>query len=57
MVAIDAIVAVVWAAFLTLTTVVLTYFGFVVSGRQDLESHQIAEEAPSVVATDAQPVS
>ena len=57
MVAIDAIVAVVWAAFLTLTTVVLTYFGFVVSGRQDLESHKIAEEAPSVVATDAQPVS
>ena len=57
MVAIDAIVALIWAAFLTLITIVLTYFGFVVARRQDLESNPAGEDAPSVAAADAQPAS
>ena len=58
MVAIDALAAVIWAAYLTLMLVVLSYFGFVVGGRQDLESNRSTEEsARSAPSADVQSTS
>lgn len=42
---IETTVAYVWAIFMTLVTIVLSYFGIVVARRQDLESHRSAEES------------
>ena len=53
MVAIDALAAVIWAAYLTVMFVVLSYFGFVVGGRQDLASHRTTEESTTAVAADS----
>lgn len=52
---IEAIVALIWAVFLTLILVVLSYLGFVVGGRQDLESHRTPEGSTRAASsTDAQ---
>jgi len=58
MVAIDALAAVIWAAYLTLMLVVLSYFGFVVGGRQDLESNRsTGESTRSAPSADVQSTS
>ena len=53
MMPIDAIAAVIWAVFLSLVTVVLAYFGFVVADRQELAVDLQAEDAAEPRSPDA----
>jgi hypothetical protein len=53
---IDAIVALIWVVLLTPITIVLSYFGFVVGGRQDREPHRTARET-TASSSDAQSTS
>lgn len=50
---IDAIVAIVWAVFLVLITLVLSYFGFVVARRQDREVEPATEDAATAYGAEA----
>jgi len=53
--AVDAIVAVVWAVFLTLVSFVMMYFTFVVSARQDLTAGRTGKNAPKPKGVTPQP--
>ena len=53
MLPIDAVVAVIWAIFLSTVTLVLAYFGFVVAEGQELAIDPRVEDATEPTASDA----
>ena len=53
MLPIDAVVAVIWATFLSIVTLVLAYYGFVVADRQELAIERSVEDATETAAPDA----